>query len=35
MLDELEGYLMVMRDRVAEAEVAGRLDELRARAETI
>ena len=35
MLDELDGYLMVMRDRVAEAEAAGRLDELRARAETI
>jgi TolB-like protein/Tfp pilus assembly protein PilF len=35
MLEELHDYLVAMRDRVTEAEAAGRLDELRATAETI
>jgi TolB-like protein/tetratricopeptide (TPR) repeat protein len=35
MLDELESYVTIMRDRVTEAEAAGRLDELREWAETI
>jgi TolB-like protein/Tfp pilus assembly protein PilF len=35
MLDELDDYLVAMRDRLYEAEAAGNLDDLRARAETI
>jgi hypothetical protein len=34
MLDELEGYLAVMRERIYRAEEAGNLDELRTRTET-
>lgn len=34
MIDELEGYLAVMRERIYRAEEAGNLDELRTRTET-
>jgi TolB-like protein/Tfp pilus assembly protein PilF len=35
MVDELDDYLVVMRDRLYEAESAGNLDDLRARAQSI